>query len=83
MKEKMRNFVSVFNPLNKNVTVNWDLSGEHPKTWVLKAKEITKVDSMYEKHVRKALIDEMFNKKGNPKISHDIQERDFYKETEV
>ena len=79
----MRNLVSIFNPLNINVTVNWDLSGKNPKTWVLKSKEITKVDSKYAKHVKRALVDEMFNVKGKPRVAHDIQEREFYKEIEI
>ena len=77
----MHNFASVFNPLNKNVIVHWDLSGKLPRT--LKSKEITKIESTYEKHVRRALVDEMFNVKGNSRIAHDIQEKKFYKETEI
>ena len=79
----MRNFVSIFNPLNSNVTVNLDLSGKSPKTWVLKAKEITKVDTTYEKHVRRALVDAIFNARGNPRIDHNLQEIEFYRETLV
>ena len=65
----MHNFASVFNPLNKNVIVHWDLSGKLPRTWTLKSKEITKIESTYEKHVRRALVDEMFNVKGNSIVS--------------
>ena len=73
----------LFNPLNKDVTVNWDMRGRNPKAWVLKAKEVAKVDSIYAKHIKKALVDEIFNVRGNSRIAHDIQEREFYKEIEL
>lgn len=79
----MRNFTSIFNPLNKDITVNWDLTGRNPKTWVLKSKEITKVDTKYVNHVKKTLLDAVFDAKGDYRKRRDIQIEEFEKEIEV
>lgn len=75
--------VPIFNPLSKDVIVNYDTSSPNPRTWVLRAKEITKVEHLFAKHIKRALVDEMFNVKGNSRIAHDIQEKEFYKEIEI
>ena len=75
--------VSVFNPLNKDFTVNYDLSGKNPKTFILKAKEITHVPQEYAKHVKRTLADAVFDAKGDYHKDRDMQMKDIYKEIEI
>lgn len=78
----MKSKVSIFNPLNKDVKVNWDLSG-NPKSWVLKSKEITKIDSTYEKHAKRVLANAIFEVKGTSRKDRDIQMKAIYEEMRV
>ena len=75
--------VAIFNPLNKNIIVNYDLSGERPKTFTLKAKEITHIPEEYAKHVKRTLADAVFDAKGDYHKDRDMQMVDIYKEIEI
>ncbi len=75
--------VSIFNPLNKDIVVNYDLSGPNPLEFVLKAKEITSVPQEYAKHVKRTLADAVFNAKGNYRMDRDMQMEEIYKEIEI
>lgn len=75
-------YVSIFNPLNKPLTVDYDLSG-NAKHFILNAKEITHVPKMYAEHVKKALLDAVFNAKGDYRKDRDMQMKEFLKEISI
>lgn len=65
--------VPIYNPLNHDVKVGWNLSGKNPRNFNLISKEITFVDKKYEKHVKRTLGDAVFDSFGDTKVRRDIQ----------
>ena len=65
--------IPVFNPLNKDVSVYWDLSGKNPLNFQLIAKEITMIDRKYAQHVKNTLADIVFDIKGSYQKDRDMQ----------
>lgn len=74
---------AIFNPLNKDLTVDYDLSGENPKHFILKAKEITHIPEEYAKHVKRTLADAVFDAKGDYRKDRDVQMKEIYQEIEI
>ena len=76
----MKNETPVFNPLKKDLTVGWDLQGKNPRNFLLRAREITMVDTMYAKHVKRTLADAVFDVKGDYRQDRDMQMKEIMKE---
>ena len=70
--------VPIFNPLNKNVVVKWDTSGDNPKEFILNSKEITYIDKEFANHVKKQLADVVFDDRYSYKKDREIQMKEIY-----
>lgn len=75
----MKNKTPIYNPLNRDITVGWDLNGRNPKRFKLVAKEITLVSNKYLEHVKKTLANYVFDALGNYNKDRQIQLKKFYK----
>jgi hypothetical protein len=76
--------VYVYNPLNEDFTVKYDIRGnKNPKAFTLKAKEIAQFDRVIANHLKKHLANKMFDLLGDVTKDRDIQMENFYKQMEV
>lgn len=80
--QEMKNKKAIFNPLNHDITIEWDKSGKNPKSFKLKSKEITMIDTKYINHVKNQLANEVFDARGDYRKRRDIQLKDILKEIE-
>jgi len=74
----MNKDIPVFNPLSKDIEVKYDTSGPNPRSWLLRAKEITMVESLFAKHIKRTLADAVFDKIGDYCKDRDPQMKDIY-----
>lgn len=65
--------IPIYNELNEDVHVGWDLMGENPKDFKLVAKEITMIPSKHAEHVKKHLANRVFDVKGKTNMDREMQ----------
>lgn len=82
-KDEKTGKVPIFNPLNKDIRVVFDSQGPNPRSWTLKAKEATYVESLFANHVKKHLADSIFDAKGDYRKDREMQMKDIYKQMEI
>lgn len=79
-----RNKIYVFNPLNEDFSVKYDVNNDkNPVSFTIIAKETAKFDKHVVKHLKKHLADRMFDVKGDYRKAREPQIKKFYKEMEI
>jgi hypothetical protein len=78
-----KNKINIFNPLNEDFSVKYDVKKDKPITFTIKAKEVAEFEEYIAKHIKKHLANRIFDVKGDYKKDRDMQMKKFYKEMEV
>ncbi len=76
--------VYIFNPLNEDFDVKYDINNDrNPVTFTIKAKETASYEKVIADHFKQALAVRIFDLRGNVRKDRDIQMKEIYKEIEI
>ena len=79
----MSDKVPLFNPLNEDFTVQYDIDGNFkPKSYTIHGKEVEYFDPSIAKHITQALIDRILHLRGIKKNA-ELDSKEIREEIEV
>ncbi|MHC4269153.1 MAG: hypothetical protein ACYSWS_03425 [Planctomycetota bacterium] len=79
-----KNKVLVFNPLNEDFTVKYDINNDrNPVAFTIKAKEVSEFNKIVADHLKKHLANRLFDLRGDYKKDRKAQMKKFYKQMKV
>ena len=78
------NKILLFNPLNKDFSVKYDVGGgKGPKTFTIFARDKGEFDPVIAKHVKKHLANAVLHSRGRPKLNPEADLVEINKEIEL